>query len=130
MVVVGSASASIVGRRDVESLRAGPDQVGRIRDGQTWMAPIRLVACSRPARVEDRDLAELPEIEHVIPQDALLLPRLELRAADFHADRGQHPEVVVEILSIQAATCCATAWLPSPTDCSVPLRSDLTETSP
>src|SRR4026207_1608808 len=69
----------------------------RIRNGQRRRS---LRAAGRPeaaARVEQRDLAELREVEDVIHEDALLLPVVQPCAPDFSPNRGEDANVVGEV---------------------------------
>jgi len=47
--------------------------------------------------VEDRDLAELREIQYVVPENLLLLPVFQLGAAQVLRNRHQHAMAVVEV---------------------------------
>ena len=80
--------------------------------------------------VEQRDLAELAELQDVVLEDAVLLPRLELGVLQVGAERLQDVGVAGDVAAISSAARAATFRLPATTDSRVPRCSEIIDTTP
>jgi hypothetical protein len=98
--------------RDVNALRR---TVARCR--QPGARAADAAGGDRPAAgVEQRELAELRKLQHVIGEDAGLLPLREGRGAELLTDRAEDAALLSMYSFSWLATCSATSRLPSRTD--------------